>query len=326
MEVNDQKIYLYDAAKYNTSNDEDGSYTIIPRGGNILEIDTAQHLLYIPATVEKYLPLIEKKAACYNKLVEDFPQLSYSMLYIETDMDTDFINHAFSHDINNTYVSLLNPQIKNDRITIQSVSDYQKNFFKTDHHWNAKGQYEGYKKAIRLLKGENEKLLDISVVQIEGLKTNGSKARIINDFTISDDFTFLWADLPPYDTYINGDTGVYGKKSEYLSGDYPKEKGFNHYGNCNGWDYGIVEYDFKQPEKENLLMFIDSFGNSVLELIAAHFNKTYVVDLRYYSKENEAPFNFKDFIADKDIKEALFFGPYYFHTNELHSVINSASP
>lgn len=315
-----QIMHFYDALTYNAGFSADVSYKIIPRGANILEINSSNHLLYAPVAADIYMPLLEKRAACYNKLVKDHPDVNFYLFYIETDIDADFFNCSFPHNILNSYISLLDPKIKHDKLLIQSVSDYQSLFFKTDHHWNAKGQFEGYKKAIQLIKGENEELIDISIVQIEGLKTNGSKSRIINDFTISDDFTFLWADLPSYSTCINGKEGVYGKKSDYLKGNYPKEDGFNHYGNCNGWDYGIVEYDFNQPEKDNMLMFIDSFGNSVLEFIAAHFNKTYVVDLRYYEKENGAPFNFKEFITENDVHEVLFFGPYYFHTNELHLI------
>lgn len=41
-----------------------------------------------------------------------------------------------------------------------------------------------------------------------------------------------------------------------------------------------IIYNYNRPEKENLLIISDSFSNAINEIIASHFNRTYIIDLR----------------------------------------------
>lgn len=151
--INNPHVHKIYASQYDPGYDKIQSFTIIPRGKGLLEIENTNHLLFSPVTRDTYLPLLEKRVKCYNTLVDEYPSVNFYMFYIESDVDNDILNQAFTHDIYNTYVSMLSPKIKHDKMLIQSLPDYLNNFYKTDHHWNPRGQYKGYKKVIRLIKG-----------------------------------------------------------------------------------------------------------------------------------------------------------------------------
>ncbi len=49
--------------------------------------------------------------------------------------------------------------------------------------------------------------------------------------------------------------------------------------------FAEVSFDFKQPEKENLLVIAPSYSNAINKISeVSHFNKTYYIDLRHIIK------------------------------------------
>lgn len=291
-----------------------------PRGNNIIEIEESEHLVYPKRTVNEGLSLMESKADNYNRTVHNYPNLNFFCYYIESDVDVDFVNGQISHDVVEKFFSLLDPSIKTSALYVNSPKDYQNFFYKTDHHWNVEGQLQGYKDIIALLKGEFEPLLNIEILPIEGLFYNGYKSRKSNDYSIKDEFKILMADLNTYTTYINNEEGTYGRKEDYLAGNYSASTGFNYYRDCNGVDYGIVEYDFNQPEKGNLLCYVESFSNPINAFIASHYNKTYFVDYRHYQPTFGNSLDFGNFVNEHAIDDVLFAGYYHFYVNYMFKV------
>lgn len=290
---------------------------LTPFGGNLAKIDDSDHLVFPKRTLDMANDLFESKTNSYNEIVKKHPELSYNSYYIETDVDIDFINGSISHDLVQDFQSRLDDSIKTDGLYIKTPKDYQKFFYKTDHHWGSKGQLEGYKGIIKLLKGEDEELLDIKEVLIEGLKYNGYKSRQIDNYDIYDDFNVLWADLPNHQVKINNNPAPYGSKMSYIDGKWSSEVGVNHYGIANGGDHGLIEYNFSQPDEKNILIFVDSFSNPINSLIASHFNNTYIVDLRYYADAFDKDFSFSEFLKEYDIDEVLWTGYYFFYANDI---------
>lgn len=296
------------------------SMELKPRGNNIVELVDSGHLFYPKRTVSEAKSLMESKADNYNRTVANYPDINFYNYYIESDVDLDFINGEISHDLVEYFHSLLDPSVSTSALYINSVSDYQNFFYKTDHHWDVQGQLQGYSDIIGLLKGEFEPLLEIEILPIDGLKYNGYKSRKSGDYSIKDDFQILMADLPDYTTYINYKEGTYGRKEDYLAGNYTEATGLNYYRDCNGVDYGIVSYDFNQPEKDNLLLYVESFSNPINAFIASHYNKTYFVDYRHYQPTHGNSLDFGNFVSEHDIDDVLFTGYYHFYANYMFKV------
>ena len=291
--------------------------TLTPRGNGLMELDDSHHLIFPKHPIEKANILFEKKANNINRLVDNYPSIGFYCFYIETDVDVDFINKKNDHNLANSFQSRLNDQIKFDNLAINSLADYQRRFFKTDHHWNYAGQYEGYQQIVALLKGDSEKLFDAETIMFNDLKFNGYKSRKLDDYTIFDTFGALKVTVPQHKVYVNHKPGYYGGIQAYEKGNYSHKQGYNHYGACNGGDHGLIEFRFNQPEKGNIVIFSESFSNPINRLIAAHYNNTYIIDLRYYQRDCGQRFDFGNFIKDKNISQVLFLGYLYFYANDV---------
>ncbi len=289
---------------------------LTPRGNSMLELDDSHHLVFPKYETQNAHALFQSKANNINLLAANYPNIDFNCFYIESDVDINFINKEINHSLVNDFKSRLNDQLDFGRLAINTPEDYQKWFFKTDHHWNMEGQKAGYQQIVALLKGNNEKLVETQTIDLPDIRYNGYKSRKIDDYVITDSFGLLKGDVPEYKVYINGQPGVYGDKQAYEEGSFSLVQGFNHYAACYGYDFGVVEYRFDKPEKGNIVIFAESFSNPINELIAAHFNNTYFIDLRHYERDYGKPFDFGDFIEGKNIDQVLLTGYFYFYAND----------
>ena len=82
----------------------------------------------------------------------------------------------------------------------------------------------------------------------------------------------------------------------------------NHYGNCFGGDFGEIVYDFGTEGKGNLLMVASSYSNPINALIASGYDKTYVIDLRYYEVWAGEPFDPAAYCEKYGIDTVLLLG------------------
>jgi len=199
-----------------------------------------------------------------------------------------------------------------------SYEDYKNFFYKTDHHWNKDGSYRGYLEIAELL-GISNPLQVKESKKIEDIKFYGSKARIMGNFEIYDDFEVNIFDFPDMKVEINyEEVDDYGKMKQYLNNEeINKNQETNHYGEFYGWDNGIVKFTINDnDDKGNLLVFSNSYSNPINKLIACSFYETYVVDMRFYEAEVGEKFNFQEFIEENDIDKVLIISNEYYYTNE----------
>lgn len=195
---------------------------------------------------------------------------------------------------------------KYDKLEINSYDDYMNYFYQTDHHWNYKGSYKGYVDIIKMLSPDEKPLVPIKTTTYDVI-FYGSADRVGQTSYSTEKFTVYNFDKLNYESYVDGKKRNYnGGKNNYLNNKIIKEKYLNHYGEYYGYDYGEVIFDYNQPQKENLLVFCTSFSNSIKELIASHFNKTYFIDLRH--NEN---FDANKYIKENNIDKVLIMGDIY---------------
>ncbi len=253
---------------------------------------------------------IDKKILNYNKLMSDYNNVDYYFYYIERDTDIDFNsnnkNGVFEYidsKVNTSNVA---------RFEIDNYKQFSKYFYKTDHHWNYKGSYEGYKEVLRLLG-----LKDNSLVGEEkclDIYWSGSKAKSsIYNKILLENFCAYEFGFDEMTILINGIKENYGHQEEYLNGKSSEEIS---YGAFYGGDDGEIIFDTGNSNKENILVIGESYDNAILKLIASHFNKTISIDLRNYVHCMDKEFNFSEYINDYNIKKVLFIGNVDFYTME----------
>lgn len=224
------------------------------------------------------------------------------------------INRGFNYDFkDNTMVSNLKNFFKKnlvdykglDDLKIESFDKYKKFFYKTDHHWNALGSYKGYEDIVGMFGFAPKK--PKRFVTFEDTIFYGSEARNIAFYDIKEKFSAFEFEYSKHDEYVNGSILQYGKYPYYFSGTYSKSPLNPYYGDFYGPDVAEVKYDYNNKTKENLLVLSSSFSNPINPLIASHFNKTFIVDLRHFKG-----FKVEEYIKENNINKVLFIMDYNF--------------
>lgn len=264
------------------------------------------YLVYMTYNFSEIKTELDNKIDNYNKALKNLKDVKKYLYYIEKDTDIDFITNkklnAYEYLVNN-----LNKDIVSDKFSINNYQEFSNYFYQTDHHWNYKGSYKGYTDLVKML--TNDEPIIFSSEKCTRSKVYGSKSANIGSSNLFDEYMCAYTfDLKDHDIYIdNKKVDSYGN-SEYVLNVEPE---ITSYGDFYGWDeFLLIEFDYHNVEKENLLIIGESYDNAITELLASHFNKTYNVDLRNYK---EITFDINDFIKKNNIKNVLLIGNVDFY-------------
>lgn len=260
------------------------------------------------------LETIQSSATLIGSLKTVVPDIPFHTFYLETSIDMDFLGGAATHAYEKTFSAVLPETIHHTSIPLSSTDQLRARFYRTDHHWNASGQQQGYATLVRFLKGETEPLVESSVLTLPNVLFSGSRARSANDFFRREPFDLLTFPLPKHEVFLDGAKGTYGNRDLYESGQASSEPGFNHYGYCNGQDYAEVRYAFPENEgRGHLLVLSDSYSNPLKPLIASHFETTRFIDLRFYESTFKEPFVLEKYVLEHEIDQVLLMGSHSFY-------------
>lgn len=214
----------------------------------------------------------------------------------DTVLDFDNINYDLIDWFEAKY-----PSFKQAHLEVPDFETYANYYYKNDHHWNYKGSYQGYKDIIRLILGPKEKLLKPSETVEFSYNTKGSRSRIAFYTNFHENFTAYRFYLKKHDTYMNGIKMEYGHQNEYFTDNNLRNGvGEISYGDFYGYDVSDILYDFKQPNRENLIIIGFSYTNALNEIVASHFNKTWVFDTRFCRRSD-----FEKIISENNIQNIL---------------------
>lgn len=277
------------------SNQRNNSYYSVSKG--YMGYDNADYLLYGVYSSD----IVKTQKEEFVKISEPFNNIKNVdkyLYFVNTEQTIDFrnINEEIYNDISSLYSTF-----KSSSLKINSFEEYKNYFYKTDHHWNYKGSYQGYKDIINLMLGKQEPVLEPQEEKKFDFNFYGTKANRSKFYSYKENFTVYTYNLPTHKTYINGKETEYGLSSQYLKGEYPNDPNISHYAAYYGGDYAEIIYDFDKPNKENLLIISGSFSNAINNLIASHFNKTHIIDLRHYKN-----FNVDEYIKENKIDKLIF--------------------
>lgn len=274
------------------------------------------NLVYGPRYLVYEKDSLDSRIENINKVINTHPNIDFYIYYIEKDTDINFENN--SKEQISQYISD-NLQIKKDHFKIfeiNSFNEFKKYFYKTDHHWNCYGSYKAYCEIVQMLT-QDESVAILDTIQFEP-KLSGSKASTSGYGKLySEPFFAYKFNLPKHDTYIDGIKGEYGNEEAYINNEISD---VISYGAFYGGDDAEVIFDYHNSNKENILIFGESYDNAIIKMIASHFNKSYCVDLRAYEMDMGHKFEFDKYVSDNNITKVLFIGNIDFYETDIFNL------
>ena len=247
---------------------------------------------------------LRMRASRINDAALANPSVSFYIYYVTRESDFLFESNSFAHyfDTLKTHLSLSPSHVT--QLQLNGFQDFRKSFFRTDHHWNQFGAYQGYKDIFQMLQlevqGETLNTPFVSDSILLSPVYTGSKSHSIGTpWKFSEDFFVYRFDLLPMHITLNGEDFEYG---------HPEPDLWTTYGKVFGKDKGELVFSTGRIDRPNIIIIADSYDNPILKLIASHFNKTYSIDLRHYKAQVGKPFCLNDYIREHDVSVVLFVG------------------
>lgn len=148
----------------------------------------------------------------------------------------------------------------------ENYEQYKDYFYKTDHHWNYKGSYQGFLDIAEMLGIENPMKPIRTFTNHEYFF--GTAAKSLRRFEDLDEFTIYEFVFPEHDILINGVPETrYSHIDDFIAHNYKYSQTYTFYQGVYGGSEGEIVFDFHQPKKQNLLIIGDSFSHPLKELI-----------------------------------------------------------
>lgn len=236
-----------------------------------------------------------KQASKINDFASRRPDVNWYVFPVTCFEDTAICEKILpaesKHKLFTEFLSKLNSSVQYDYIKIDDIKVKNELYYKTDHHWNVYGYTEGYRLITEMLK-KNYPDIQARTPVIHTFENKvpifGSNALAVASYKMYDFFHVADFALPEH-TYVK-ETGVsYGGKESiqqslerYLSGKQNTSASYNHYIN-----FCPIVKEVTYPQNKtgrNLLLIGDSYALPLLEVLASHFDNTYI---RYVDSNKE---------------------------------------
>lgn len=279
--------------------------------------DCSDMIVYYPYSKDRIYSALQKKLKYYDSINKNIDTYYY---YIPNSYAIDFSKNTPVIDIEQELKKNFKNPYTYSSLKINNFSDFKSYFFKTDHHWNYKGSYQGYKDIISMV-SKDEPIKPIDEVTFKCTNFYGTISAITSVRDFKEEFSVYKFKLPDYSKFIHSSYSFYGinDKNDKYTNDicYPF---WYHYYEYYGEDFSLIIYDFHNEEKENVLIVSNSFIKSNRDLIASHFNKTYVINFNNYVEDYGKEFDIRMFVEDNDIDKVIFVYDMWAFTSEKYDI------
>ena len=240
-------------------------------------------------------PTMLSQAAAINDFAARRPDVNWYVFPVTCFEDTAICEQVLpaesKYKLFTEFFTKLSSSVLYDYIKIDDIKVKNELYYKTDHHWNVYGYTEGYRLITEMFKKNYPDIQARTPVIYtfdNKVPVFGSNALAVASYKMYDYFHVADFSLPEH-TYVK-ETGVsYGGKESiqqslerYKNGNYNTSTSYNHYIN-----FCPIVKEVTYPQNKtgrNLLIIGDSYSLPLLEVLASHFDKTYI---RYVDSNKE---------------------------------------
>ena len=195
------------------------------------------------------------------------------------------ISYLYSN-INTNTINIIN-ELKKENNKNNNI------YYKSDHHWTTYGAFVAYQKYFYEKNKQPFNLEDFNIKKVSD-SFQGTSSSLVLGLSQNDD---IYIFERPTELRVNY---VYENKitSTLYNYDYLNKK--DKYSMFLDNNHALIEIENNMvKDNSNILIIKNSYANAFVPFIVNHFNKTYVIDPRYYS------LNISDYIKEKNINEVL---------------------
>ena len=213
-------------------------------------------------------------------------------LDIQEDKEIDYLYSKMNTNNINIINTLKKENKKNNNL-----------YYKSDHHWTTYGAYIAYQEYFKIKGKESYKMNDFTIKKVSD-NFEGTSSSLALGLSKKDD---IYIFERPTQLEVNY---VYENKitNSLYNFDYLNKK--NKYEMFLDNNHALIEIENKLIQDDsNILIIKNSYANAFIPFLVNHYNKTYVIDLRYYPK------NVSDYINEHDIKNTLIL----YNLNNMYS-------
>ncbi len=237
--------------------------------------------------IEQHLPedypqeIVDKKLKLLNELVLEYPQTQILLAPTADNILLDKLPAQAPYFDQRALLQQVKEKVGEAQVidVIDTLAEHagEDIYYRTDHHWTTRGAYYAYMEWTKV-KGFSPvryPLNSLQTVTEDFRGTLHSKINLPVDGEAIQMFPqtlVLPVDIT-YDFALSSDS-FYEEK-------YLKDK--NKYGYFLDDIHGLVEIETTSPVRKQLFVIKDSYANTILPLFATHYEKIYVLDLRYFN-------------------------------------------
>ena len=247
-----------------------------------VEIGGMKYLIEDPARY--YAPkVVARQAESLYKALKNHPEVKTYIYLVNSSRTVDVLQDVTAEPKLYEQISSCFSGSVTDYLRIGSLEEYGQYFFTTDHHWNYRGSYAGYRQIVHMLLGEDEPLIEPVETVTFPVKFNGSLNKNTHRTDSKENFTVYRINYPEMKIEIDGKPrDRYGNQEAYFSGKYSAGSHMNHYNNFYGGEVGELHVETGRSDRGNLIVFSNSMSDAINLLLACHFHNTWIIDTRHY--------------------------------------------
>lgn len=311
-------------------------HPILFKNGEFYQINNSGYYVSIPLKIdEEKLKIFENRLWNFDQIYNKYGRKYQLYIYKPTLADeTDWFDETFVYPSEGIqFFERMASQLDGKYTVVQQefkdLDDYMEKHFKTDHHWNDRGAYQGYSDIIKMIHNDFKSVAEpysIAASYCYDFDFIGSLSMKTMGIYGTDSFCdYRLNENNQVSVLVDGIDKKSGLEEAVLQENLSEIYIYEEY---HGTNYQMIEYtNSSQEEAPSILILADSFSNSINDDLALHFYKTYVVDPRAYTTEEDPMntyFSLDEFLATHDIDiilwlqyyESLYFDSrMYMHIN-----------
>ncbi len=267
-----------------------------------MNIFGGDHYVYGPVYYENAPHLYAHRIEDINRAIAALPQVEFYVYYVEKESDIDFETNEKTGVREQILSQIQLPQERKAAFEVTDFQQFDREFFKTDTHWNYLGAYRGYCELLQLLMPDEKPLVPTGTVLVRNDLSGNKSSTSGAEGVWTEPFYAYTFDFPPMAYRLDG-----AERSDYGTQN-AADLDTAIYGTYYGGDHGEIVFTNPDGNGETFLFVGESYDNAVLKLIASHTSKLYSVDLRNYLALMGEPFDFVSYLEKNRIDKVVLIG------------------